>query len=87
MLPTVHREGGFQFRIFANDHSPPHVHVVKAGGFAKVAIGSVEEPPRLLETRKLKDPDIVRAVRIVEREWRNLMLAWTNIHDKENAHR
>ena len=28
MLPTVHREGGFQFRIFTNDHSPPHVHVV-----------------------------------------------------------
>jgi len=85
-LPTVHREGGFQFRIFANDHSPPHVHVIKAGGFAKVAIGGVDEPPCLLEARRLKDRDIVRAVRIVEREWRKLMSAWTNIHGKKNAH-
>ncbi len=79
-MPTVHRQGGFQFRIFANDHSPPHVHAVKAGGFAKVAIGSVEGHPCLLEVRSLKDPDIVRAVRIVEREWQKLMLAWTDIH-------
>ena len=79
-MPTVHREGGFQFRIFANDHSPPHVHAIKAGGFAKVAIGGVQEPPFLLEARGLKDRDIVRAVRIVEREWQKLMLAWTDIH-------
>ena len=86
-MPTVHREGGFQIRIFANDHFPPHVHVVKAGGFAKVALGSVEEPPGLLEARGLKDRDIVRAVRIVEREWRKLMLAWTKIHGEKNHHR
>ena len=79
-MPTVHREGGFQIRIFPNDHSPPHVHVVKAGGFAKVAIANAEEPPRLLEARGLKDSDILRAVRIVEREGRKLMLAWTKIH-------
>ena len=76
----MYRESGFQIRIFPNDHSPPHLHVVKAGGFAKVAIGSDEEPPCLLETRGLKDRDIVRAVRIVEREWRKLMSAWTDIH-------
>ena len=86
MLPTVHREGGFQFRIFSNDHSPPHVHAIKAGGFAKVAIGSATDPPCLLETRSLKDRDIVRAVRVVEREWRKLMLAWTNIHGEKNTH-
>ena len=79
-MPTVHREGGFHFRIFVNDHSPTHVHVVKAGGFAKVAIGNLEEPPCLLEAYRLKDGDIVRAVRIVEREWRKFMLAWTGIH-------
>ncbi len=83
----MHRADGFQIRIFANDHSPPHVHVVKAGGFAKVALGSVEEPPGLMEARGLKAPDIVRAVRIVEREWRKLMSAWAEIHGEKNTHR
>ena len=63
------------------------MHVVKAGGFAKVAIGGMDRPHCLLEAHRLKDRDIVRAVRIVEREWRKLMSAWTNIHGKENAHR
>ena len=85
MSPTVHREDGFQFRIYPNDHSPPHVHAVKAGGFAKVAIGSVGEPPCLLEARRLKDREIVRAVRIVERRWQKLMFAWTDIHGETNA--
>ena len=86
MSPTVHREDGFQFRIFPNDHSPPHVHAVKAGGFAKIAIGGVEEPPCLLEARRLKDREIVRAVRIVERESQKFMLAWTDIHGETNTH-
>lgn len=50
----------------------------QAGGFAKIAIGSVEKPPRLLEARKLKDHEIVKAVRVVEREWQKFLLAWTD---------
>ena len=68
LLPTIHREGGFQVSFFANDHSRPHVHVIRAGGFAKVAIGNAGEPPRLLEAGRIKDRDIIRAVRIVEVE-------------------
>ena len=26
-MPTVHREGGFDFKINTDDHPPPHVHV------------------------------------------------------------
>lgn len=25
-MPTVHREQGFQFRIYPDDHAPSHVH-------------------------------------------------------------
>jgi uncharacterized protein DUF2442/uncharacterized protein DUF4160 len=31
-MVTVHRAYGFRFVIFANDHSPPHVHVFGQGG-------------------------------------------------------
>jgi hypothetical protein len=65
LMPTVYREGRFQVRIFFNDHPPPHVHVVKGSGYAKVTI-SAGEIPRLVEARGLADRDIVRAFRIVE---------------------
>ena len=29
-MPTVHRQQGWKVQIFANDHAPPHVHVVSA---------------------------------------------------------
>ncbi|MBI4520710.1 MAG: DUF4160 domain-containing protein [Gemmatimonadetes bacterium] len=31
-MPTVHRERGFRFQMYPNDHPPPHVHVMKAPG-------------------------------------------------------
>jgi hypothetical protein len=37
-MVTVHRAYGFRFVIFANDHSPPHVHVFGQGGEAKIAL-------------------------------------------------
>jgi hypothetical protein len=30
-MPTIYREQGFRFVIYADDHPPPHVHVIKAG--------------------------------------------------------
>lgn len=39
VMPTVHRESGFQFRVFPNDHGPAHVHAIKAGGSAKISVG------------------------------------------------
>ena len=37
-MVTVHRAYGYRFVIFTNDHSPAHVHVVGAGGEAKIAL-------------------------------------------------
>ncbi len=30
-MPTIYRAGGFRFVIWPDDHSPPHVHVFRAG--------------------------------------------------------
>lgn len=68
-MPTVHREEGIAFRIYPNDHGPPHVHAIKAGTFAKIEIGEEGASPRVLGVgRKLKDADLLTAVRIVERK-------------------
>ncbi len=41
-MPTVLREGGYQFIIFTSDHHPPHVHVRREGKLAKVLLKPVE---------------------------------------------
>ncbi|MBF0493066.1 MAG: DUF4160 domain-containing protein [Deltaproteobacteria bacterium] len=35
-MPTLLRKNGFQFFFYANEHEPMHIHVVKAGNFAKI---------------------------------------------------
>ena len=44
-MPTVHREEGIAFRVYLRDHPPPHVHAIKARGFAKIEIGDAHNVP------------------------------------------
>ena len=39
-MPTIHRQQGWKVQIFANDHAPPHVHLVSAGHKLVVEIAS-----------------------------------------------
>ena len=40
-MPTLLREKGFQFFFYANEHEPRHIHVMKAGCFAKISLVSL----------------------------------------------
>jgi hypothetical protein len=40
-MPTVLRRDGFEFVIYFDDHNPPHVHVFRVGGEAKVELDPV----------------------------------------------
>jgi hypothetical protein len=76
-MATVHRESGFEFRIWPNDHTPPHVHAWKAGGMAKIElVGGFG----IVKVRDMKGTDVVRAVRIVMANEEKLMQAWEEIH-------
>ena len=41
-MPTVLRVGGYRFIIFTNDHNPPHIHVQRAEGGAKISLQPIE---------------------------------------------
>ncbi len=79
-MPTVHREGGFAFKIYVDDHPPPHVHVWYAGEKAKVRIGTEDNPSRIYEAGSMRPPNLLRAVRIVDGYWRELLDRWEEIH-------
>lgn len=78
-MPTVLREDGFNFRIYFNDHSPPHVHVLKAEGEAKISIE--DEVPYLLSNDRMKLKDIRQALIIAYRHQARLLECWREIHD------
>ena len=75
-MPTVLRAEGFEFRIWTNDHEPPHVHVFRGGTQAKVELISAEAV-RIWGMR----PRNVRLAEELVAENRDLLLdAWRNIH-------
>jgi hypothetical protein len=79
-VPTIHREDGFAFRIYTDDHRPPHVHALKAGEFAKIGIGDSANSAVVLDPGTLGGRDLVRAVRIVDERWTEFLLRWSEIH-------
>lgn len=79
-MPTIHRESGFAFRIYTHDHEPPHVHAVRDGEVAKISLGDEDEAAEVLEVGDMRDRDVIRALRIVEAQWREFLQRWREIH-------
>jgi hypothetical protein len=79
-MPTIHREGGFHFIIYFDDHEPAHVHVRYAGAIARIRIGDSRERPTVLDSGAMKTQDVRRAVRIVEHHQDQFLDAWREIH-------
>lgn len=52
-MPTLLNEQGYKFFFYANEHPPPHVHVMKSGGWAKIEIQSGEVIYSSLKPREL----------------------------------
>lgn len=76
-MPTVLKKDGFNIRIYFNDHSPPHVHRLKAEGEAKVSIE--DEIPYLLSDSGMKLRDLKQALSIVTKH--RAKEYWKEIHE------
>jgi Domain of unknown function (DUF4160) len=79
-MVTVHRAFGFRFVIFANDHSPPHVHVFGHGGEAKILLDA-PEGVRLEWVAGIGRGGTRKIILEAEHERTQLIQMWRNIHD------
>ncbi|HEV2150480.1 MAG TPA: DUF4160 domain-containing protein [Longimicrobiaceae bacterium] len=73
-------------RIYTRDHDPPHVHVFRNRDVVKITLGDEDTASEVLEVRGMRDPDVIRAVRIVEANWRDFLERWDGIHAQDTTH-
>lgn len=86
-MPTILRKGGFKVIIYYNDHLPYHVHVVKAGGEAKITLGGENECPEWLSVSGMNDKDAIKALEIVQVHKLELLEKWYEYHGQQDFER
>ena len=79
-MPTIHRESGFKFVIYVDDHEPAHVHVWYSGEIARILLGSATRRPTVDDPGEMKTGDLRRGVRIVEANQKPFLDAWRRIY-------
>jgi hypothetical protein len=77
-MPTILRHRGFAFRLYSNDHPPPHVHVVGTDGWALVEIGS----GRVFRQRGVSPKVLAALVAVVMQNRNRHTEAWDDIHER-----
>ena len=78
-MVTVHREAGFRFIIFADDHEPAHVHVF-GDGQAKINLAGRDGLPELVSCTGMTAGDLRKAMRIVTEQQASLLEQWKAYH-------
>jgi hypothetical protein len=82
-MPQVLRAEGFAFYMYYNDHGAPHVHVRRAGEVCKIAVGSANEPPHLMDPGSMRRTDAGRALWMVNGCQEVLLAHWRRIREQD----
>ena len=79
-MPTVHREAGYVFYFYAEEGvEPPHVHVDKGDGTAKLWL----DPVRLAWTEGLKMSELKHILRIAGHRQAKLLEQWNEFFERK----
>jgi transposase len=81
-VPIVLQEDGFRVRLLLppREHGPPHVYVDRAGGRVVILLPSDNAPCEIRTVYRMRDADVVAAVRLVERNAALRVAAWRHYH-------
>lgn len=81
-MPTIIRLGRLRIVVYANDHPPPHVHVIGAGAEARFALGGESERPSLIMNEGLSRRELERALAAIGRNRELLLQKWRELHGR-----
>jgi hypothetical protein len=79
-MPTILRFRGLRVVIYANDHRPPHVHVIGPASEARIALGDEGERPWLMTNEGLPRRQVAAALVEISRNRDLLIQRWREIH-------
>ncbi len=79
-MPTLLRKDGFDIRMYFDDHDPPHIHAFKAGGQAKITLGSSEVTPNLILVEGMSKKEAKTVLEIVINNQPYLLEKWEEYH-------
>jgi hypothetical protein len=78
-MPEVFRKYGFVFFFYSNEGGEPmHIHVRKAGGFAKFWI----EPVELEFAQAMKISDLKTAEDLIKEHTNQIKEKWDEVHGR-----
>jgi len=74
MMPVIDRDGPFRVLFYANDHEPPHVHIVVKGGNrgCKVWLNAAD----LSRNDNLTLQEVKKAIEMVKENRDKYLEAW-----------
>ena len=72
-MPTLLQQDGFKFFFYANEHEhePQHIHVERAGDFAKIELATLRAVSNYMKPKDLK-----KALSIVAENQKHFVRAW-----------
>ena len=77
-MPTIWRSGGFRFVIWPEDHSPPHVHVFRAG--LEIVVNLETELPYVRDNYGMRQSDERAALLIAALNRQAFLARWKEIN-------
>lgn len=81
-MVTVHRQYGFRFVIFVDDHEPVHVHVI-GDGEMKVTISGVDGLPEIISAIGFNARDRRRIMDAVRERQAEMLARWHELHGEK----
>lgn len=69
--------------INTDDHEPAHVHVYKGGKVVLINLGGDDVKPYVRKVRRMRKPDVKKALIIAIEHQRYLLNRWEEIHSDD----
>ncbi len=76
-MPTVLTIDGYRFKIYINDHTPAHVHVLKAENEARVTLVTI----KIISNIGFNSRELGKIEMLVEKHQEQLLAIWDTYHE------
>jgi len=77
-MPTILKIDGWRFFFFSDEHTPEHIHIEKADGYARIEIKSL----LVTDSYNLNSKELKKLLQLVKEHNKKLKEAW-NEHFKK----